>query len=62
MNSVQCNKCGSVVTRYSIGLGCACGNVSLVEVVDDNLVVKAKDYSKVYVLDDNGGVRFLNLD
>ena len=62
MNSVQCNKCGSIVTIYSVGLGCACGNISIVEFVDDNLVVTAKEYNKVYILDDNGGVRFLNLE
>lgn len=62
MNSVQCNKCGCVVTRYSAGLGCSCGNVSVVEIIDDNLIVKAKDYSKVYIMDDDGGIRFLNLE
>lgn len=62
MNSVQCNICGSVVTIYNSNCGCMCGNVTIVEYIDDNLIIHAKDTAKVYILDDNGGIRFINRD
>lgn len=62
MNSVQCNKCGCVVTKYSSGLGCTCGNVLSVEFIDGYLVIDAKDNNSIYIIDNDGGVRFINED